>query len=410
MNPAIRFERVSKLYRLGMHRMSLPSILAGSWHELRSLRTGEARPGHVHRALDDVSFSVDPGHCLALIGPNGAGKTTILKLLAKITRPTKGSIEVNGRLSALIELGAGFHPDLTGRENVFLNGAILGLSRAAVRRRFDEIVAFSELEPFIDTPVKRYSSGMIVRLGFAVAASVEPEILLVDEVLAVGDARFRQKCLQRIQSLVAGGTSIVFVSHDMYMVRAVCDTALYLRGGKVASAGSARDVIDTYERYVHMTRAAAPKAADQAVQTSPEFEITSVEVCGDSANAPDQSLSSQEPATIRVKYRSNTSYRGVNASLFIKRSDGLTCCMMRTSLNGGPFPVRPGDGTLTLRLDRIQLITGSYAVDAFFLNDNDSIVLTPAGGTSDWFFVKGASVSTADDSGVYEPIGHWSHD
>ena len=187
---AVTFEGVSKRYRLGLTRTSLPS-LAAEWVR------GALRPGpraskgdDVLWALNDVSFSVRRGESLALVGPNGAGKTTILKLLANITKPTAGRVHVAGRLSALIELGAGFHPDLTGRDNVFLNGAILGIRRTEIQRRFDDIVDFSGLEHFIDTPVKRYSSGMIVRLGFAVASCIDPDVLLVDEVLAVGDAAF----------------------------------------------------------------------------------------------------------------------------------------------------------------------------------------------------------------------------
>ncbi|HIE57822.1 MAG TPA: ABC transporter ATP-binding protein, partial [Anaerolineales bacterium] len=208
----IQFQNISKRYNLGMTRTSLPTA-AYQWGRslLKPAKSQERQKKQYLWALKDVSFDLQRGESLALIGPNGAGKTTILKLLAGITTPTSGNIQINGKLSALIELGAGFHPDLSGRENIFLNGAILGLTRAEVQRKFDEIVAFSELEQFIDTPVKRYSSGMAVRLGFAVAASIDPDILLVDEVLAVGDAAFRQKCMERIRSMLNQGTSIIFV-------------------------------------------------------------------------------------------------------------------------------------------------------------------------------------------------------
>jgi len=210
----IQFQHVSKRYNLGMTRTSLPTAVY-QWGKslLQPSKNGERRQKQYLWAIKDVSFDLQRGESLALIGPNGAGKTTILKLLAGITTPTSGNININGKLSALIELGAGFHPDLSGRENIFLNGAILGLTRAEIQRKFDEIVAFSELEKFIDTPVKRYSSGMAVRLGFAVAASIDPDILLVDEVLAVGDAAFRQKCMDRIRTMLNQGTSIIFVSH-----------------------------------------------------------------------------------------------------------------------------------------------------------------------------------------------------
>ena len=240
----IRFENVSKRYRLGLTRTSVPAYVSQSIKNLRNITRRNNQDDQYLWALKDISFELSRGESLALIGPNGAGKSTILKLLAGITHPTSGQIEVNGQLSALIELGAGFHPDLTGRENIYLNGTILGLSRKEVNQRFEEIVDFSELERFIDTPVKRYSSGMSVRLGFAVAACINPEILLVDEVLAVGDASFQQKCLKRIHSLLHNGTSIIFVSHNLYLVQSACETGIYLHKGEVKYTGSISEVID----------------------------------------------------------------------------------------------------------------------------------------------------------------------
>jgi ABC-type polysaccharide/polyol phosphate transport system ATPase subunit len=198
------------------------------------------------RALQDVSFEVERGHVLGFIGPNGAGKTTVLKILCGVTIPTSGRVETAGRVSALIELGAGFHPDLTGRENVFLNGVILGLSRNEVASKLDSIVSFAGLEKFIDTPVKRYSSGMYVRLGFAVAAHVDPEILLVDEVLAVGDQEFRVRCIDRFRELQAQGVTTVIVSHNRHLVESMCSRVIYLRNGQVAYDGEANAAWDAY--------------------------------------------------------------------------------------------------------------------------------------------------------------------
>ncbi|MEZ4618584.1 MAG: ABC transporter ATP-binding protein [Caldilineaceae bacterium] len=262
MKTTIRFEGVSKRYRLGLTRTSVPALIRNKLKN--SLQGGDSQSAAAQTfwALQDVSFALQPGESLALVGANGAGKTTILKLLARITKPTAGTIQRNGTLSALIELGAGFHPDLTGRENVFLNGTILGIDRRTLSRRFDEIVAFSELDHFIDTPVKRYSSGMVIRLGFAVASCIEPEILLVDEVLAVGDAAFQQKCLKRIRTLIDNGTSIVFVSHNFYLVQAVCNQALYLQRGQVKELGATKEVI-AYEQDLHRERAAKFAAAAQ---------------------------------------------------------------------------------------------------------------------------------------------------
>jgi ABC-type polysaccharide/polyol phosphate transport system ATPase subunit len=197
-------------------------------------------------ALQNVSFSVQRGEAFGIIGANGAGKSTILKLLTGIMLPTKGSIRAAGRISALIEVGAGFHPDLTGRENIYLNGAILGMTRDEIHRRFDAIVAFSGLEKFIDTPVKRYSSGMYARLGFSVAAHVDPEVLIVDEVLSVGDYLFQLKCAERMNSVIASGATVVFVSHNLHAVGNLCQRSLLLEGGKVQTIGPTAEVISTY--------------------------------------------------------------------------------------------------------------------------------------------------------------------
>jgi lipopolysaccharide transport system ATP-binding protein len=186
-------------------------------------------------ALKDVSFSVAPGEVVGIVGRNGAGKSTLLKVLSRITKPTTGEVDLYGRVGSLLEVGTGFHPELTGRENIFLNGAILGMKRSHIERKFDEIVAFAEVEKFLDTPVKRYSSGMYVRLAFAVAAHLEPEILIVDEVLAVGDASFQKKCLGKIGDVAKDGRTVLFVSHNMAAVKALCTRAMLLDGGRVTS-------------------------------------------------------------------------------------------------------------------------------------------------------------------------------
>jgi len=404
-----RFDAVSKHYRLGLTRTSLPTLFS-TWAQRAFGGTQRNAPDASFWALRDVSFGLEPGESLALVGPNGAGKTTILKLLANITKPTSGRVTVNGRLSALIELGAGFHPDLTGRDNAFLNGAILGIGRRELARRFDEIVAFSGLERFIDTPVKRYSSGMVVRLGFAVAACVEPDILLVDEVLAVGDAAFGQKCLERIRSLLQRGTSIVFVSHNLYLVKAVCERGLYLRGGRVQLAASTADVIHAYERDLHRDRASRLAGRGGEGRACGDLEVTAVEVIapGDVPN-PD-SLSSREPAEVRIKYHAYVDYGRVQVSVFVRRVDGLVCCMLRSSTDGIRLTARRGAGVVSIRLERLQLTSGTYFVEAYFLDENDSLVLTPGGGQSRWFTVTGQALHYEDDHGVFEPVSRWSHE
>jgi lipopolysaccharide transport system ATP-binding protein len=248
---AIRVEHLSKRYYRGSTGASGTLLSEQMSHALRALVRREAaeRPpaSEPFWALHDVSLEVAPGEVVGLIGPNGAGKSTLLKLLARITLPTEGRIELRGRMASLLEVGTGFHPELTGRENVYLNGAILGLSRVEIARRFDAIVAFSGVEKFIDTPVKRYSSGMIVRLGFAIAAHLDAEIMLVDEVLAVGDAAFQRKCMNKMRELtLEDGRTIVFVSHNLAWVERLCDRALLIEDGALVADGPVAQVTAGY--------------------------------------------------------------------------------------------------------------------------------------------------------------------
>src|SRR5262245_49533902 len=228
----LEVQAVSKKFRRGELYDSLRDLIPAVTSRLFHTRRTEALEQREFWAVRDVSFSVERGEAFGIIGANGAGKSTILKLLTGIMRPTMGSIRVAGRVSALIEVSAGFHPDLTGRENVYLNGAILGMSRDEIRRRFDAIVEFSGLEEFIDTPVKRYSSGMFARLGFSVAAHVDPDVLLVDEVLSVGDYLFQRKCVERMNEVIAGGATVIFVSHNLQAVANLCPRSLLLERGE----------------------------------------------------------------------------------------------------------------------------------------------------------------------------------
>lgn len=245
----VRVEGLGKEYRLGGRPAynTLGEQLR-SWTSLRGLlarrkRTEKTPP---FWALKDVSFEVRRGEVVGIIGRNGAGKSTLLKILSRITEPTEGEVDIHGRVGSLLEVGTGFHPELTGRENVYLNGAILGMRRSEVRAKFDDIVAFAEVEKFIDTPVKRYSSGMYMRLAFAVAAHLEPEILIVDEVLAVGDAQFQQKCLGKMGEVAKGGRTVLFVSHNMQAVATLCDRGVHLKQGRVLRVGTASEVVGDY--------------------------------------------------------------------------------------------------------------------------------------------------------------------
>jgi lipopolysaccharide transport system ATP-binding protein len=255
---AIQAEGLGKKYHIGRlqkggHRTlrdSVVDVCAAPLRRVRRMMSGSAGSAadldEIFWALNDATFEIKQGEVVGLIGRNGAGKSTLLKILSRITEPTRGYADITGRIGSLLEVGTGFHNELTGRENIFLNGIILGMKRAEIQKKFDEIVAFSEIEKFLDTPVKHYSSGMYVRLAFAVAAHLEPEILLVDEVLAVGDARFQKKCLNKMEDVGHGGRTVIFVSHNMSAVTRICQRAILLDGGRVVSNGPASEIVGSY--------------------------------------------------------------------------------------------------------------------------------------------------------------------
>ena len=295
MSTVISVENVSKLYRLGeTKRDQLVSDFRRWWtkRELsrRSQRNAQAEPDPVEEgdfwALRDVSFEVKAGSAMALVGVNGAGKSTLLKIISRITAPTKGKVRLKGRIGSLLEIGTGFHPELTGRDNVFLNGAILGMSRAEVKSRFEAIVDFAEIEEFINTPVKRYSSGMYVRLAFAVSAFLEPEILILDEVLAVGDIKFQTKCLKRLEQLINRRHTILFVAHAAGLITKYCDTALWLERGAIRAHGSADTVAEEYES---ANRPAEQVTAQNVHGGTGEVVVTAIELL-DEDRQPQQSL------------------------------------------------------------------------------------------------------------------------
>jgi lipopolysaccharide transport system ATP-binding protein len=250
MKPIIRVEGVAKQYRIGVREASYQTLRESLVSAVRSpldrLRRQHPSRGETIWALRDVSFDLQPGEIVGIIGHNGAGKSTLLKILSHITEPTRGRVELYGRIGSLLEVGTGFHPELTGRENVYLNGAVLGMKRAEVARKFDEIVAFSEIEKFIDTPVKWYSSGMYLRLAFSVAAHLDPEILVLDEVLAVGDASFQQKSLNKMHEIMGQGRTILFVSHNMQSITRMCKRVIYLSNGRILDDGPTHRVASAY--------------------------------------------------------------------------------------------------------------------------------------------------------------------
>ena len=294
MSTAILVENVSKLYRLGeTKRDQLVADFRRWWTKLQLSRRSQPNGGGVEPveegdfwALKDVSFEVKTGSAMAVVGVNGAGKSTLLKIISRITAPTKGKVRFMGRIGSLLEIGTGFHPELTGRDNVFLNGAILGMNRAEVKSRFDAIVDFAEIDEFINTPVKRYSSGMYVRLAFAVSAFLEPEILILDEVLAVGDIKFRTKCLKRLEQLINRRHTILFVAHDAGLITKYCDSALWLERGSIKAYGTAESVA---EQYQSANRPAEQVTGQNVHGGTGEVVVTAIELL-DEDGQPQQSL------------------------------------------------------------------------------------------------------------------------
>ena len=312
-SPAITVENLSKRYRIGRREEasdSLAGMVAGAirrpFANLRRLR-GLSRFGEdgstaddVIWALRDISFEIGQGEVVGIVGRNGAGKTTLLKVLSRITEPTGGRATTRGRVSSLLEVGTGFHPELTGRDNVFLNGAVLGMRRGEIDRKFDDIVAFSGVEKFIDTPVKRYSSGMQVRLAFAVAAHLEPEILMIDEVLAVGDAEFQKKCLGKMEDVASEGRTVLFVSHNLSAVNRLCPRAILLDGGRVVRDGPAAEVTSEYLHGSNSGDGARSWTLQDAKGTE-ELKLTSVALLGEDGT-PTSSVDITKPLKLRIGY------------------------------------------------------------------------------------------------------------
>jgi lipopolysaccharide transport system ATP-binding protein len=313
-------------------------------------------------ALQNVSLEVPRGASVGVIGRNGAGKSTLLKLLAGITAPTRGRIVMEGRVAALIEVGSGFHPELTGRENVFLSGALLGMRRREIALKLDRIVEFAGVQPFIDTPVKWYSSGMYVRLGFAIAAHMEPHILLVDEVLAVGDAEFQGKCLQRIQELKRQGTTNLFISHDLTAIERLCDSAVLLERGEIVAAGSAGEVVTSYHR--RLTADETPSGEPSPESMKSGIALTNVAM-HDPGEPQAVSFRTGSPLVISLRYEAIRPLANVEFELRYYSGDGKTrIASTRTGERGEPLSVRPPGGVVEFTCASLPLKPGAYYVGA----------------------------------------------
>jgi len=345
----LRFDHVSKRYRI---RQEDATHHSGWLNKMRS-RLG---PGKDFWALRDVNFEVTRGETLGIIGHNGSGKSTILKLLANITTPTKGEITVCGRIAALLEVASGFHPELTGRENIFLHGSIIGMRRREIHAKLNRIIDFAEIRPFIDLPVKRYSSGMFVRLGFSIAAHLEPEILLLDEVLAVGDMTFQRKCVDRILELSRSGMTIIFISHDLAAVERLCERAILLERGQVAGEGPVSALTAQY-----LTRV-QPSTEEQPTHSAGDVKIASTQFFDESGRASLQ-FRTGYPLRARIDYEA---LKEVSPAVFRLQFFGLDDhlhCEFVSGLDSMPLTLAPGPGAIEFLCDEIALQPGIYHMD-----------------------------------------------
>ena len=380
MSTVISVENVSKTYRLGaIGGATLREDVARWWAKLRGKPDPLAIIGEEHHgrkmgdlflALDNVSVEVKQGEVLGIIGRNGAGKSTLLKILSQVTLPSSGRIRIKDRIASLLEVGTGFHPELTGRENVFLNGAILGMTKTEIRRKFDEIVAFSEIEEFIDTPVKRYSSGMYVRLAFAVAAHLEPESLIVDEVLAVGDIKFQKKCLGKMGDVAKQGRTVVLVSHQMNQIRALCNRALWIDNGAVRQLGPAHDVVGAYESAMR-SRDEVLSVRNDVPQDRARFVSWDIE--GADASAPHR-VDSLDPITVRFHLLVRTPIpRGVHGITLYNHERYLVWGTAAYNL-----ALAPGDYYFTYKFPTLPLRPGPYFWFLSIWDENERLDLWDA--------------------------------
>jgi lipopolysaccharide transport system ATP-binding protein len=372
-HPIITVEGLGKKYLLTHQRRepytALRDVMSEKAKDLgrRLVRPFSRNPSPVSNpgleefwALRDVSFDVNPGDRVGIIGRNGAGKSTLLKILSRITEPTEGRVRLRGRVASLLEVGTGFHPELTGRENIFLNGAILGMTKVEIRRKFDEIVDFAEVEKFLDTPVKRYSSGMYVRLAFAVAAHLEPEILVVDEVLAVGDAAFQRKCLGKMEDVGKEGRTILFVSHNMPAIEALCTNALWLRSGNIVGRGHVSEQIT---QYLNTDRKAPDIFPDKSIPLGQDLLLQKMKF------SPNP-VPSMEKQSFEIELWSSRPTRFEAIAILIYSSLGMRVAILDLRAPNGPYQL---DGVNPLRLcgliKSLPLVEGEYRVGLYIESD-----------------------------------------
>jgi ABC-type polysaccharide/polyol phosphate transport system ATPase subunit len=356
---AVEAQNLTKVYR----------IYADPMDRLKEyLLRGRQKYHQEFWALRDASFRAQVGSTVGLIGDNGAGKSTLLQLVAGTLRPTSGSVRLQGRVSTILELGSGFNPEFTGRENVFMSGAIMGIGQREMERRFPEIAAFAEIGEFMNRPVKMYSSGMYVRLAFAVATSVDPDVLIIDEALAVGDHYFQKRCIDRIEGFRKAGKTILFCSHSMYQVLLICDHAIWLHQGRVAAQGEAPGVIATYENYLREREAqTAPTPDSEQTGPKPFPWISRVIVGIDAPDRPRDQFTMGDDVTVKVWYQVPKPPTPVHVGITIHRNDGVQCFGTATHFSRMRPP--PRSGVACLILPRLSLLFGEYTISVFLLDE-----------------------------------------
>jgi len=362
MKPIIEVKNLSKKYRYGQDLQpyyTLRDKLTGILKKPKRLvvHTYDKSPKGEFWALKDISFKVNEGEILGIIGPNGAGKSTLLKVLSQITPPTSGKAILRGRVGSLLEVGTGFHQELTGRENIYLNGAILGMSRREINKKFDEIVEFAGVEKFLDTPVKRYSSGMMVRLGFAIAAHLEPEILIIDEVLAVGDAEFQEKCLGKMDDVAKSGRTILFVSHTMAQIKKLCKHAIYLKKGLLHDSGTPDEMVEKYLSSVLEFGFSEEVLLKEPVENN-LLKITKVRMYGGNK---DKLPETGKPLNIEIKVYFKKQLKDVNMRVFVQSNQGVNLIYFASDYLGGrKIQLASGEIIFNLRVDKLMLTGGQY--------------------------------------------------
>jgi len=369
---AIKVEGLSKQYLINKSASLKSDTLYGNFiSSLRNLKNfTQKKEIEEFWALKDVSFEIQHGDRVGIIGRNGAGKSTLLKILSRITPPTKGRIEYTGRMASLLEVGTGFHGDLSGRENIYLNGSILGMHKHEIDKKFDEIVAFSEIEKFIDTPVKRYSSGMYVRLAFAVAAHLEPEILIVDEVLAVGDAAFQKKCLGKMEDVsTQEGRTILFVSHQMNTIQALCNKALVMNSGKISMNVSKTD--EAIKHYIQLASVASQTDLANRKDRSGEGKIRVTDINYFHKDTPTDELICGQECSIYIDYECNDSIHlnAITVALAFYGDDGILYTVLGSEFTGVIYNNINGKGTFVCRINKLPLMEGTYLLNVS-LNQN----------------------------------------